>query len=106
MKFTEKAKLAAIKYIKESGSESALLKISVVGGGCSGLSYKLELVCESKDHVIVIKEEDLTVITDPKSFLFISDLEVDYSDGLNGTGFNFRNPKAKRTCGCGLSFSS
>lgn len=107
IKITEIAKSALIDYSKKlDKADSLILKISIVGGGCSGLSYNLEFVQSDPEGVILFKEEQISIITDKKSALFISDLEIDYSGGLNGTGFVFKNPKAKRSCGCGLSFST
>lgn len=95
----------AIEKIREMRKDNQGLRISVVGGGCSGLSYKLSWtdIPDEKDRVAHF--EDITLVVDPKSALFLDGLELDYSDGLNGTGFTFSNPNAKRSCGCGSSFS-
>lgn len=82
------------------------LRVMVVGGGCSGMSYKLAFEKEApteKDKLL--KFEEVEVLVDNKSGLFLEGIEIDFSDGLDGTGFTFNNPKAKRTCGCGSSFS-
>ena len=83
------------------------LRVQVVGGGCSGMSYKLgfdkEPVAASDK---VFEHEGVKILVDAKSYLFLSGTELDFSDGLNGTGFVFNNPNAKRTCGCGTSFSA
>ena len=82
------------------------LRVSVVGGGCSGLSYKMDF-----DDVIDITDEmveldgGLKVAIDRKSLLYLFGTELDYSDGLNGKGFAWTNPSASRTCGCGESFA-
>jgi iron-sulfur cluster assembly protein len=83
------------------------LRVMVVGGGCSGMSYKLGFESQPPQPTDKILEIDgIKIIVDTKSSLFISGTELDFSDGLNGTGFVFNNPNAKRTCGCGNSFSA
>jgi iron-sulfur cluster assembly protein len=84
--------------------ESHGLRVSVKGGGCSGLSYVLgfDETPGEKDTVMVVG--DLRVFVDPKSLFYISGTVLDFSDGLNGKGFVFNNPKASKTCGCGSSF--
>jgi iron-sulfur cluster assembly protein len=76
----------------------------VVGGGCSGLSYKLSWD-EIKDNDRKTLVDDVTLVIDPKSFLFIQGIELDFTDDLNNGGFRWNNPNAKRSCGCGSSFS-
>ena len=94
----------AITEIKRLISKESALRINIVGGGCSGMSYKLGVDSISpKDKVF--EQDGVRVICDPKSYLYLSGIEIDFSDGLNGTGFIFNNPNAKRTCGCGSSFS-
>ena len=90
---------------------SGALRVRVVGGGCSGMSYKLgfERISEETQADGTIKffdVEGVRVAVDTKSFLFIKGMELDFSDGLNGKGFVFNNPNAKKTCGCGNSFSA
>lgn len=99
---TEKA-IEQLKKIREN--ETDYLKISVIGGGCSGLSYKLDWCNTINEKDQVYKFDDITLICDIKSFLYICGMTIDYSDGLNGKGFEFKNPNASRTCGCGESFS-
>ncbi len=100
----------AIKQIKhiraeEKASEAAGLRISVVGGGCSGLSYKLDFQKEPQPTDKVFDIENVRIFIDPKSFLYVKGLTLDYSGGLNGTGFTFKNPNATKSCGCGTSFA-
>lgn len=82
------------------------LRVGVKGGGCSGLSYVMEFddKTEELDEVIEV-DGGLKVIIDRKSVLYLYGTELDYSDGLNGKGFQWINPNASRTCGCGESFS-
>ncbi|PWT74430.1 MAG: iron-sulfur cluster assembly accessory protein [Bacteroidetes bacterium] len=81
------------------------LRVSVVGGGCSGLSYKLDFDNESKAMDQVFEDNGVKVVTDLKSYLYLVNTTLDFSDGLNGKGFHFNNPNASRTCGCGESFA-
>ncbi|HTE08880.1 MAG TPA: iron-sulfur cluster assembly accessory protein [Flavitalea sp.] len=81
------------------------LRVSVVGGGCSGLSYKLDFDNETKPMDQVFEDNGIKVVTDLKSFLYLVNTTLDFSDGLNGKGFYFSNPNASRSCGCGESFA-
>lgn len=88
-------------------AKSAAVRVMVVGGGCSGMSYKLGFENQPPAANDKVFEKDgVKVLIDPKSLLYLSGTELDFSDGLNGTGFTFNNPNAKRTCGCGSSFSA
>jgi iron-sulfur cluster assembly protein len=77
----------------------------VEGGGCSGLSYKLEFDSQLKPDDKVFEDKGIRIVCDRKSFLYLVGTELDFSDGLNGKGFQFHNPNASRTCGCGESFA-
>lgn len=104
----------AVKEIKRlisedttAQGEKAALRVSVVGGGCSGMSYKLAFDPDgAKDGDTKQEHEGIRLVVDSKSKLFLEGMTLDFSDGLNGTGFVFNNPNAKRTCGCGTSFSA
>jgi iron-sulfur cluster assembly protein len=105
---TSKA-LNEIKRVRmnEKFEENASLRVQVVGGGCSGLSYKLGFDKDAPSQNDKIFEFDgVKIIVDSKSYLYVAGTELDFSDGLNGTGFVFNNPNAKRSCGCGSSFSA
>jgi iron-sulfur cluster assembly protein len=80
------------------------LRVSVKGGGCSGLSYVLGFDESPTEKDTVMAVEGMRVFVDPKSLFYISGTVLDFSDGLNGKGFVFNNPKASKTCGCGSSF--
>lgn len=99
----------AVKQIKRFREDENMpeggLRIAVVGGGCSGMSYKLEFQKEPAPNDKVFEQDGVKVFVDPKSFLYIKGLTLDYSGGLNGTGFTFSNPNAAKSCGCGTSFS-
>lgn len=103
---SDKARAKVEHLKKETGlSEDYFLRVSVVGGGCSGLSYKLDFDNENQPNDQVFEEKGVKLVTDLKSFLYLCDTELDFSDGLNGKGFHFINPNASRSCGCGESFA-
>ena len=104
---SEKAKLKAIELMREDGYDASIdfIRVGVKSGGCSGLSYELTFDKEEKENDKVFENNDIKIIVDKKSFLYLVGTELDYSGGLNGTGFVFKNPNANRTCGCGESFS-
>lgn len=89
----------------ENLGEDFFIRVSVVGGGCSGLSYKMDFDNESKEGDQVFESNGQKVVCDMKSFLYLCGTELDFTDGLNGKGFQFNNPNASRTCGCGESFA-
>ncbi len=101
-----KDKILQILADKSAGNDAAyFLRVSVVGGGCSGLSYKMDFDNEQKPMDQVFENNGVKVVTDLKSFLYLVNTTLDFSDGLNGKGFFFSNPNASRTCGCGESFA-
>lgn len=105
---SDKAKEKVRKLMEDAGiadDQSYFLRVGVVGGGCSGLSYKLDFDNESKPTDQVFEDNGVKVVTDLKSFLYLVNTTLDFSDGLNGKGFYFSNPNASRTCGCGESFA-
>jgi iron-sulfur cluster assembly protein len=89
---------------KEEMAQNSAIRIGVVGGGCSGLSYKIEF-SSLKDTDNILDFGDLKICIDPKSSIYLEGSIVDFQDGLQGKGFIFKNPAAKNTCGCGESFS-
>lgn len=96
-----------IKSVQEREAKQSFgLRVSVVGGGCSGLSYKMSFDETPNDGDQVYTLSGVKVFLDPKSLLFLKGTELDFSDGLNGQGFVFKNPNAKTSCGCGSSFST
>lgn len=108
LQLTDKA-IKEIKRIQQDDptATGALLRVQVTGGGCSGMSYKLGFDSHPPGSGDKTFEKDgVTIVVDAKSFLYLNGTELDFSDGLNGTGFVFNNPNAKRTCGCGSSFSA
>lgn len=104
---SDKAKEKVVALMEEAGKNSPdyFLRVSVVGGGCSGLSYKMDFDNVSKPADQVFEHNGLKVVTDMKSLLYLMNTTLEYSDGLNGKGFHFNNPNASRTCACGESFA-
>ncbi|MGB8194711.1 MAG: iron-sulfur cluster assembly accessory protein [Chitinophagaceae bacterium] len=105
---SDKAKEKIINLMEESGysnDPSYFLRVSVVGGGCSGLSYKMDFDNQSKSADQVFEHNGIKVVTDLKSFLYLVNTTLEFSEGLNGKGFYFNNPNASRTCACGESFA-
>ena len=101
--------VSEIKRIKSSDPTQAQahLRVQVVGGGCSGMSYKLEFESTPvTDFDRTFERDGVMLAIDKKSFIYLTGTELDFSGGLNGKGFVFNNPNAKRTCGCGSSFST
>ena len=82
------------------------LRVRVAGGGCSGLTYKLELEREPAEKDQVTESEGVPIYVDPKSALFVAGTVIDYHESMMGSGFAFQNPNAKGTCGCGTSFTA
>lgn len=105
---SDKARERILQLMKEAGHEndpSYFLRVGVVGGGCSGLSYKLDFDKEIKPADQVFEFDGVKLVTDMKSLLYLVNTTLEFSEGLNGKGFYFNNPNASRTCGCGESFA-
>lgn len=105
IKVTESAKKQAIRLMEDEGQVDYFIRVGVKGGGCSGLMYELSFDNNITDNDKVMEDNDIRVVVDKKSFLYLVGTELDFSGGLNGKGFVFKNPNADRTCGCGESFS-
>ncbi|MFT5887050.1 MAG: iron-sulfur cluster assembly protein [Arcticibacterium sp.] len=103
---TEQARNKIIE-LKEKEGKSAKdgIRVAVEGGGCSGLMYDLVFDTEERETDQVFEDNEVKIFVDKKSLLYLIGTELDFSDGLNGKGFQFRNPNASRTCGCGESFA-
>ena len=99
-----------IKQIREEQqiSDDAKLRVGVVSGGCSGLTYDLEFdsdISNGDDEDQEFEDKGVKLVVDMRSFLYLSGTQLDYTEGLDGEGFHFHNPNANRTCSCGESFS-
>lgn len=89
-------------------SDDTKLRVGVVSGGCSGLTYELDFDDndpDESDNDQLFEDNGIKLIVDMRSFLYLSGTELDYTEGLQGEGFHFQNPNASRTCSCGESFS-
>jgi iron-sulfur cluster assembly protein len=103
---SDKAAERIIELRKKEGlTEDFNVRVAVEGGGCSGLMYNLDFASELKTTDMVFEDKGVKIMVDKKSILYLAGTELDFSDGLNGKGFQFKNPNASRTCGCGESFS-
>ena len=94
-----------ITAILKDTPDSSMMRVSVEGGGCSGFSYKFDLVNESNDDDLVLKKEDAIVLIDSMSIMYMAGSEIDFVDDLIGASFQIKNPNATASCGCGTSFS-
>lgn len=103
---TNAARDEALRLLKQSDlGDDAFIRVGVKGGGCSGLMYDLDFDNKITDEDKRMEDNGVTVVVDKKSFLYLIGTKLDFSGGLNGKGFQFINPNASRTCGCGESFA-
>jgi iron-sulfur cluster assembly protein len=106
IKINDRAKDKIMSLLTEEGkATNSFVRVGVQGGGCSGLMYNLDFDSELKEEDKVIEDNDVKIVIDKKSVLYLVGTELDFTGGLNGKGFSFINPNASRTCGCGESFS-
>lgn len=107
IKVSDTAKKKVRELMQEDGFDPTkdFVRVGVKSGGCSGLSYNLTFDNKQEENDKVFEENDVKIIVDKKSFLYLVGTTLEYSGGLNGKGFVFNNPNANRTCGCGESFS-
>jgi iron-sulfur cluster assembly accessory protein len=106
IKVTEKASRKLRSLLEQQGRQNGALRLAVIGGGCSGLQYKMDLVDGPADRDILVESSNVRVIVDPKSALFVSGSVLDYSDDLQKGGFQVTNPNAVAHCSCGQSFAA
>jgi iron-sulfur cluster assembly protein len=105
---TEKAAAKIRELLAKEGvpAETGGLRVGVQGGGCSGLTYAMRLETRPRDRDKVIEEFGARIFVDPKSYLYLADTTLDYTEELIRQGFVFQNPQATRSCGCGRSFTT
>lgn len=105
VKISEKA-AEKIQYFaeKEGITDNVGVRVAVKGGGCSGLTYDLIITDKELETDRIVEQHGVKVMVDKKSYIYLVGTELEFSDGLNGKGFIFTNPNAKKTCGCGTSF--
>jgi iron-sulfur cluster assembly protein len=102
---SESAAKKLTSLIEESEFKTPYVRVAVKGGGCSGLAYDLSFDTEQQPKDVLAEDKGIKILIDNKSLLYLIGTELNYSDGLNGKGFEWINPNASRTCGCGESFS-
>ena len=103
---SESAAAQVVKLMSDEGMpENSFVRVGVKGGGCSGLMYEMDFDTEMKDGDQTFEDKGIKIVVEKKSYLYLVGTELRYSGGLNGKGFEFFNPNANRTCGCGESFS-
>ena len=105
VKLTPSAAGKVTSLLTKQGRPNGVLRVAVVGGGCSGLQYKMDLQDAPANRDILVESGGVRVVVDPKSALYVTGSELDYLDALDG-GFKVKNPNAATTCSCGESFSA
>jgi iron-sulfur cluster assembly accessory protein len=103
---TENASRKLLSLLEKQGRPNGALRVAVIGGGCSGLQYKMDLVDGPANRDIMVQTAGIRVVVDPKSALFVSGSVLDYSDDLQKGGFKVTNPNAVAHCSCGESFAA
>jgi iron-sulfur cluster assembly protein len=103
---TDAASTRLTSLLTKQGRPQGALRVAVIGGGCSGLQYKMDLVDGPVPRDILVPSKGVKIVIDPKSALFVSGSELDYSDDLQKGGFKVTNPNAVAHCSCGESFSA
>jgi iron-sulfur cluster assembly protein len=107
IKVSDNAKKKVVQLMTDDGFNTItdFVRVGVKSGGCSGLSYDLKFDNKQQENDKIFEDNDVKIIVDKKSFLYLVGTTLEFSGGLNGKGFVFNNPNANRTCGCGESFS-
>ena len=106
IRLTENASNKIKSLLDRQGRPEGVLRVAVVGGGCSGLQYKMDLQDQPASRDILVMSVGVKVVVDPKSALYVTGSELDFSDSLEESGFKVHNPNAATTCSCGESFSA
>lgn len=106
IKVTENAARKVLSLLTKQGRAQGVLRVAVIGGGCSGLQYKMDLQDGPANRDIVVDSAGVRVVVDPKSALYVTGSELDYLDALADGGFKVKNPNAATSCSCGESFSA
>ncbi len=106
IKVTDNASQKLTSLLQKQGRPQGALRVAVIGGGCSGLQYKMDLVDGPANRDIMVQSAEVRVVVDPKSALFVSGSLLDYSDDLQKGGFKVTNPNAVAHCSCGESFAA
>jgi iron-sulfur cluster assembly protein len=106
IRLTENASNKIKSLLERQGRPEGVLRVAVVGGGCSGLQYKMDLQDQPASRDILVMSVGVKVVVDPKSALYVTGSELDFADSLEESGFKVHNPNAATTCSCGESFSA
>jgi iron-sulfur cluster assembly accessory protein len=106
VKLTENAAKKVSTLLTKQGRPNGVLRVAVVGGGCSGLQYKMDLQDNPANRDILVESGGVRVVVDPKSALYVTGSELDYVDALQDGGFKVKNPNAATSCSCGESFTA
>ncbi len=106
IKLTENAAKKVGSLLTKQGRPNGVLRVAVIGGGCSGLQYKMDLQDQPANRDILVQSAGIRVVVDPKSALYVTGSELDYLDALQDGGFKVKNPNAATSCSCGESFSA
>lgn len=105
LKLTPSAVEKVKSMMSKEGKESYGLRVGVIPGGCAGLSYDMRFQKDPYENDIILEQDALRIFINPESLSFLKGIHIDYVDTLKESGFQFRNPNAKSSCGCGTSFS-
>ena len=103
---TEKAAQVLRQQMEKENRPDAIVRLAVKGGGCSGLTYDLSFEQTPREYDKAFESQGLKMVVDKKSYIFLNGTVLDYTSNLMGSGFQFKNPNAKKSCGCGTSFSA
>jgi len=106
IKVSASAAQKVTSLLTKQGRPSGVLRVAVIGGGCSGLQYKMDLQDAPANRDILVESSGIKVVVDPKSALYVTGSELDYVDALQDGGFKVKNPNAASSCSCGESFSA
>ena len=106
IKVTASAAHKVGSLLQKQGRPHGVLRVAVVGGGCSGLQYKMDLQDQPASRDILVESSGIKVVVDPKSALYVTGSELDFVDALQEGGFKVKNPNAATSCSCGESFSA
>jgi iron-sulfur cluster assembly accessory protein len=106
IKVTPSAAQKVGSLLQKQGRPNGVLRVAVIGGGCSGLQYKMDLQDKPANRDILVESSGVKVVVDPKSALYVTGSELDYVDALQDGGFKVKNPNAASSCSCGESFSA
>jgi iron-sulfur cluster assembly protein len=106
IRLTQRAATKVGAMLERRGTPLGVLRVAVVGGGCSGLSYKMDLADLPQERDIIVESCGVRVVVDPRSAIYVTGSELDYVESLEESGFKFLNPNAASTCSCGESFST